>query len=151
MAERPLALPVCAPAKPALIRFLEINMSDNAALENATPDDKALVKRERKRADKARRFPHNTCPASRHVYIMGDCLAKKGYPMLQEEPLHCAISLLSVVGSLWEARMALSKAEEILERIVKGVNDPNHRAAQYWGSYEKFDAAMEEKKKATVA
>lgn len=53
-----------------------------------------------------------TCPASRHAFMIGEALAKgKPYPMLQEEPEHVAETLLSVVGSLWEARLKLAKLQ----------------------------------------
>jgi hypothetical protein len=72
--------------------------------------DKALLKKLRCRVSKARDFPKHTCPASRHLHIMADCLTKKGgYPMLTEEPDHCAITLYSVLASLWEARKELTK------------------------------------------
>lgn len=46
-----------------------------------------------------------TCAASRHVAIMAEALAKgRPYPMLQEEPEHCAGSLAATVGALWRAR-----------------------------------------------
>lgn len=57
-----------------------------------------------------RRFPHNTCPASRHTQMIAEALAKgKPYPMLQEEPEHCAGSILSVLASLYRARTQLAK------------------------------------------
>lgn len=64
----------------------------------------------RRRVARARRFPVNTCPASRHVHTMADALASgRGYPMLQEEPEHCAVSLYSVLESLFKARSELEK------------------------------------------
>ncbi len=53
-----------------------------------------------------------TCPASRHLHLMAEAMAnprKKGlrYPMLLEEPEHCAETMLSVLVSLWEARRYL--------------------------------------------
>lgn len=64
----------------------------------------------RRRVDRARNFPTNTCPASRHVHIMADCLTRKGgYPMLTEEPEHCALSLYSVLESLFKARSELAR------------------------------------------
>lgn len=67
----------------------------------------------RRRVDRVRNkaFPHSTCAASRHVHLMAECLltGKKRYPMLQEEPEHCAVSMLSVVESLWKARLELRK------------------------------------------
>jgi hypothetical protein len=78
-------------------------MSDNNPTIE-TVDAKARIKALRRRVDKARKFPTNTCPASRHLHMMAECLLKGGYPMLQEEPDHCAESILAVLESLWEAR-----------------------------------------------
>jgi hypothetical protein len=78
--------------------------------------DKKLIASLRRRVNKARNFPTNTCPASRHIHIMADCLLKKNrdgslrYPMFQEEPEHCAITLLSVIASLWELRSKAGKS-----------------------------------------
>lgn len=50
-----------------------------------------------------------TCPASRHVHLMAEALWKgQPYPMLAEEPKHCAESLFAVVKALWEARQKLA-------------------------------------------
>lgn len=59
---------------------------------------------------KTRDFPNNTCPASRHVQIMTEALAKVGsYPMLQEDPKHCATSMASVLSNLYAARSFLAQ------------------------------------------
>lgn len=59
----------------------------------------------RRRVNRARDFPRNTCPASRHLHLMAEHLATgKAYPMLQEEPEHCAETMLSVLESLWKLR-----------------------------------------------
>lgn len=59
----------------------------------------------RRRANRARKFPHNTCPASRHVALMADALASgRRYAMFDEEPEHCAGSIYSVLESLWKLR-----------------------------------------------
>lgn len=60
----------------------------------------------RRRVNRARNHkPLITCPASRHLHIMAESLAKgKGYPMFEEEPQHCAETMLSVLASLWELR-----------------------------------------------
>ncbi len=64
----------------------------------------------RRRAERARKWPVNTCPASRHVHIMADTLAAgKQYHPFREEPEHCAGSLYSVLESLWKARTELAK------------------------------------------
>lgn len=63
----------------------------------------------RRRVARARQFPKNTCPASRHLHMIADALASgKPYPMLQEEPEHCALTMYSVLESLWKARTKLS-------------------------------------------
>lgn len=63
-----------------------------------------------------------TCPATRHPHIMAEALAnprKKGlrYPMLLEEPEHCAETMLAVLACLWEARQHL-RWDETKERWV---------------------------------
>jgi hypothetical protein len=62
----------------------------------------------RRRVNRARRFMVNTCPASRHLHtIASEMAAGRIYPMLDEEPVHCAKSMLSVLESLWKARLEL--------------------------------------------
>lgn len=78
--------------------------------------DDERVKSLRRRANKVRKFPHNTCPASRHLHIMAEGMLKGGYPMLQEEPEHCAESILATIAALWEARTALAKINGISAR-----------------------------------
>ena len=69
--------------------------------------DLAKLKR---RAARARRFPVNTCGASRHVHMMADDLARGRVPiMFADEPEHCAESLYATVAALWEARTKLAK------------------------------------------
>jgi hypothetical protein len=64
----------------------------------------------RRRVNRARRFPFNTCGASRHVHMMADAIASgRGYPMLAEEPEHCAVSLYAVLEALWKARTELAR------------------------------------------
>lgn len=71
----------------------------------------------RRRVSKARNFPVNTDPFSRHLHIMADCLMKPKkdgtlrYPMLAEEPEHCAESIYVVLESLWKARTAAAKRD----------------------------------------
>lgn len=63
-----------------------------------------------RRVQRARNFPANTCGASRHLHNIADTLARgKPYPMLDEEPEHCAQSMLSVLESLWKLRTKASK------------------------------------------
>ncbi len=74
--------------------------------------DPADFKALKKRADKARDFPTHTDACSRHAYIMAENMVKKrGYPMLVEEPWHCAISIMATVACLWEARAALAESK----------------------------------------
>jgi hypothetical protein len=57
-----------------------------------------------------RNFPNNTCPASRHVQIMAESLTENGkYPMLDEDPRHCAGSLVAVLNNLYTARTFLDQ------------------------------------------
>lgn len=63
-----------------------------------------------RRMRRARRFPDNTCPASRHVQIIAEKLAGGGpYPMIAEEPEHVAGSIASVVADLYAARNMLDR------------------------------------------
>ena len=63
-----------------------------------------------RRMHRARRFPHNTCPASRHAQLIAEALAGgRDYPMLREEPGHVAGSIASVVADLFSARTMLDK------------------------------------------
>lgn len=72
-------------------------------------DVREYAKKAVKRMNKVRNFPDFTCSASRHVARMTEALAKgKPYPMLQEEPEHCAGSLSDVVAALREARAKIA-------------------------------------------
>jgi hypothetical protein len=65
----------------------------------------------RRRVNRARKFPDNTCPASRHLHLMAEALAAgKPYPMLAEEPEHCAESMLWVLEHLWKARTKMARS-----------------------------------------
>jgi hypothetical protein len=64
----------------------------------------------RRRVNRARRFPDNTCPSSRHLHIMADTLASgKPYSMLAEDPEHCAQTMYAVLESLFKARTELQR------------------------------------------
>lgn len=64
----------------------------------------------RRRVNRARRFPANTCPASRHLHMIANALASgRPYPMIEEEPEHCAGTMYSVLESLWKARTKLGE------------------------------------------
>ena len=76
-------------------------------------------KREVKRIRKARNFPINTCPASRHTQMMGEAMVRgKPYPMMEEEREYCGGSILSTVASLFEARTERDQLRAALERIL---------------------------------
>lgn len=80
---------------------------------------------------KARNFPHNTTPASRHVELMAECLMRgEKYALLDEEPAYCAEAMLSVVAGFYEAaaeierlRAALAGAEAWLDVWAEHVGD----------------------------
>lgn len=73
-----------------------------------------------------RRFPANTTPASRHTEMIGEHLAKKKpYPMLTEEPEHCAGSILATVAGLYEARNEAERLRNALEVLYsRALNGP---------------------------
>ncbi len=71
--------------------------------------DATMARRLQRRVRRAQNPPDNTCPASRHVQMIGDALARgRRYAMIEEEPEHVAISLLSVVAALFETHSALA-------------------------------------------
>lgn len=70
----------------------------------------SIIVERKRRAEQARNFPHNTCPASRHVHLIADALFEgRLYPMMEEEPEHCASSMYAVLAELWETRTELSR------------------------------------------
>lgn len=72
----------------------------------------------RRRVSRTRRFMENTCPASRHLHQMAEALAvRRPYPMLQDEPDHCAASMLAVLESLWKTRTAVAALVQVVERM----------------------------------
>jgi hypothetical protein len=80
--------------------------------------DAALIRAQLRRLKAARKFPVNTCGASRHVAMIGEALAKEQpYHMLDEEPQHCALSMLATVAALWEARTKIEKLEARLANV----------------------------------
>jgi hypothetical protein len=82
-----------------------------------TPAESWEPKNLLKAVRKARRFPDNTCPASRHVELMAtQMLKKRGYSMLTDEPEHCATSMLATVTNLYEARTRIAKLKAKLEK-----------------------------------
>lgn len=78
-------------------------------------------------ANRARKFCVNTCPSSRHLHIMADALLSKRqgyrYSMFEDEPEHCAQSILAVLISLWQTRTLLDKTRKELDAL-KGKSKP---------------------------
>lgn len=62
---------------------------------------------------RAKDFPDNTCPASRHAFTIADHIGrKKRYDMLSSEPEHCAASIMAVIAALWELRTKQQRAKK---------------------------------------
>lgn len=81
--------------------------------EMTDAESHAAAKSAIRRMRRARRFPEGTCPASRHVAMMAEALAKgQRYQMIEDEPVECAVSLASTVEALWRARAALARTGE---------------------------------------
>ena len=74
------------------------------------PDDKARLKNLRRRVNRARNFPENTCSASRHLHMIAERMAVgKPTHIHQAEMEHFAETMLSVLESLWKARTELER------------------------------------------
>jgi hypothetical protein len=86
--------------------------------------DKALIRAARKKVHDARRADGKTivtCPASRHAQMIGEYLGtRRPYAMLQEEPEHCAESILSTVASVYRLRLRVYNLEAALVRAREG-------------------------------
>lgn len=69
-------------------------------------DERRRLRNAQRRTNRARANPIGfTCPASRHLHIMADALARgETYHMFTEEPGHCAETMYGVLESLWKAR-----------------------------------------------
>lgn len=66
----------------------------------------------RRRASRARQFPGNTCPASRHLQSIADVLMSKSRKCPMEEVWeaeHMAGTMYAVLESLWKARTELAR------------------------------------------
>jgi hypothetical protein len=68
----------------------------------------------RRRANRARKFPSNTCGASRHVHELAEALVtnQRWYGMLCDEREEFAVSMLAILESLWKLRTRLAKMEK---------------------------------------
>jgi len=70
------------------------------------------ISRLRRRVNRARNFPINTCPASRHLHSIADILLDKKRKSPIEgcwDAEHMAGTMLSVLESLWKARTELAR------------------------------------------
>ena len=79
-------------------------------MRELNPHDAAILRNVRRRVNRARNFPENTCSASRHLHLIAaELAAGKVPPMLQDEPQHCAMTMLAVLEALWKARTELAR------------------------------------------
>ena len=63
-------------------------------------------------ANSVRRFPENTCPASRLVQDIGEALVRgEEHQLLAAEPDTCGESMLAVVTALYRARTRLAELD----------------------------------------
>lgn len=82
------------------------------------PHDAALLRNLRRRVNRARNFPENTCSASRHLHLIANSMASGTTPpMLTEDPQHCAFSMLYVLEALWKARTELARLKACNARV----------------------------------
>lgn len=70
-----------------------------------------------------------TCPASRHAQMIAELIGRHSFAMVQDEPEHCAQSILAAVAALFEAREMIAKGVRFTEDEV----DALWRAADYIG------------------
>lgn len=91
-----------------------------------SPEERRRLKAAMDRADRWRGKKTRTgkyaltCPASRHLHIMADCVVRKaGYPMLHEEPVHCAETMLAVLAELWRLRAASRDYERDIDKALE--------------------------------
>ena len=87
---------------------------------NGPVSERVFNRRAIARVERARRFPDNTDPFSRHVELIGRSLAAgKPYPMLTEEPGHVAGSLLITVENLYKARNEIERLTAKLAEAIR--------------------------------
>lgn len=56
------------------------------------------------RMRRARNFPEGTDPASRHAAMIAEALMTGRRDLLDDEPVHCGVSIGVTVELLWKAR-----------------------------------------------
>lgn len=82
-------------------------------------EDAKRLRDQRRRTNRARNFPVNTCPASRHLHMIADALLSPRRKCAMEElwePDHMAGTMLTVLESLWKARNELARIEARTQR-----------------------------------
>ena len=83
-----------------------------------------------KQLKEARNFPINTCPRSRHVEMIAEKLFKgKVFHILNEEPKHCAESMLCTVKSLYLER---TKNIKLKKQLAEAQNDKADAERYRW-------------------
>ena len=66
----------------------------------------------RRRVNRARKFPDNTCAASRALSTWAELLLKAGdFSPIEGDAEHVALTMLSVVESLWKLRTKMAQRE----------------------------------------
>ena len=71
-----------------------------------------MNKKLQQRLDKARKFPKNTCAASRHAQMLGETLSSG--KQLTDDREHCGESILATVAALYEARTEIQRLKDAL-------------------------------------
>lgn len=77
---------------------------------------------------KARQFPDNTCPASRHSQRIAEVLmgGNGKCQMIDDDPAHCGESIAATVTALWKARTEVERLKDALRHVqmTMGPTDP---------------------------
>lgn len=58
----------------------------------------------RRAANKARKFPSNTCGASRYLHDLAGALEHGNLTLVEDDPQGVAERIYAVITALWEAR-----------------------------------------------
>ena len=79
------------------------------------------------RANRARRFPANTCGASRHAQGVAEAMMQGDVlPEVTDDPTHIGESILSTVAALYEARSEITRLQAENQALRK-------RMSAMWG------------------
>ena len=72
------------------------------------------------RVNRARRFPENTCGASRHAQGVAEAMMQGDVlPEVTDDPTHIGESILSTVAALYEARSEITRLRAEVEALRK--------------------------------